>query len=169
MDIVAAARFNGHILAYTSRVHGASTQLQCSKNFFIMLSSTVGVAGNNGHSNYAAGGVIQDTITRYRRSMGLPCFSTDLGAVGPIGYLASVESRNSPGRFVRMGFHMLDEDNVLEVVESGLIWPLRNLLSSQIMVGASQVWDLHSKEIAWSYDTRFTALVKFQKSAGEAN
>ena len=69
--------------------------------------------------------------------MSLPCFSTDLRAVGPIGYLASVDSRNPPGRFVRMGFHMLDEDNVLEVVESGIILPLRNLLSSQIMVGAS--------------------------------
>ena len=36
------------------------------------------------------------------------------------------------------------------------------------MVGASQVWGLHSKEIAWNYDTRFTALMELQESAGEA-
>ena len=35
-----------------------------------------------------------------------------------------------------MVFYMFDENNVCEVLELGIIWPLRNPLPSQIMVGA---------------------------------
>ena len=55
------------------------------QNFFIVLSSIVGVAENIGQSSYVASGVFQDAITRHRSSMGLPCLSIDLGAVGSIG------------------------------------------------------------------------------------
>ena len=146
-----------------------TTTMQQDLDFFIILSSIVGVAGNIGQSNYAAGGAFQDAFARYRSSMGLPCVSIDLGAVGSIGYLASAESRHLTDRFTRMGFEMLNEDNVLKIVESAIISPLRDPSSSQIIVGAPRRWGLHSEETAWSHDMRFTALTETQYSTSEAN
>lgn len=73
----------GYVTAINPKVQGSwnlheifpSTQL----DFFIMLSSLVGVAGNVSQANYSAGGSFQDALARYRNARGLPAVTLDLG------------------------------------------------------------------------------------------
>lgn len=57
-------------------------------DFFILLSSTAGVIGSRGQSNYAAGDTFQDALARYRVSIGEKATSIDLGLVLTVGYAA---------------------------------------------------------------------------------
>jgi len=57
-------------------------------DFFIMLSSIVGVRGNASQGAYSAGGAFQDAFAHYRRSLGLPAVSIDLGKIDEVGYVA---------------------------------------------------------------------------------
>lgn len=57
-------------------------------DFFIMLSSIVGVRGNASQGAYSAGGAFQDAFAHYRRSQGLPALAIDLGKIDEVGYVA---------------------------------------------------------------------------------
>ncbi|KAI1324272.1 polyketide synthase [Xylariaceae sp. FL0255] len=57
-------------------------------DFFVMLSSTMGIVGNKGQSNYAAGNTFQDSLAHYRRSQGLPAVSLNLPAIEDQGFVA---------------------------------------------------------------------------------
>jgi zearalenone synthase (highly reducing iterative type I polyketide synthase) len=57
-------------------------------DFFITLSSCVATFGNRGQSNYSAGGSYEDALAYYRRSLGLPATTVDLGIMREIGVLA---------------------------------------------------------------------------------
>ena len=60
--------------------------------FFIMLSSFVGVFGGLGQSNYSAGGTYQDALAYFRRSRGLKAVSIDLGIIRDTGIFAENEA-----------------------------------------------------------------------------
>lgn len=57
-------------------------------DFFTMLASFAGYFGNTGQSNYGAGCTFQDSLAEYRKSMGKPAVSLDLGIVNDVGVLA---------------------------------------------------------------------------------
>ena len=57
-------------------------------DFHITLSSFVGVFGNRGQSNYAAGGTYQDALAFHRRSKGQKAVTIDLGIMRDVGRLA---------------------------------------------------------------------------------
>jgi NAD(P)-dependent dehydrogenase (short-subunit alcohol dehydrogenase family) len=80
------------VTATSPKVHGSwnlHTLLPNSTlDFFILLSSNVGIYGNRGQANYAAGCTFQDALARYRRSRGLKATSIDLGIMLGIGYIA---------------------------------------------------------------------------------
>jgi hypothetical protein len=57
-------------------------------DFFILLSSTMGIVGNKEQSNYAAGNTFQDSLARYRLSQGLPALSLNLPAIEDVGFVA---------------------------------------------------------------------------------
>lgn len=57
-------------------------------DFFILLSSTAGVMGSAGQSNYAAGNSYQDLLAHHRVSLGRKCFALDLGLVLSVGFAA---------------------------------------------------------------------------------
>ena len=59
-----------------------------SMDFFLLLSSTGGVLGSRGQSNYAAGNTYQDALARYRITHGQKCISLDLGMVLSVGFAA---------------------------------------------------------------------------------
>lgn len=57
-------------------------------DFFLLLSSTMGIIGNKEQSNYAAGNTFLDSLARYRRSLGLPGVSLNLPAIEDVGFVA---------------------------------------------------------------------------------
>ncbi|KAE8415268.1 hypothetical protein BDV36DRAFT_298242 [Aspergillus pseudocaelatus] len=57
--------------------------------FFILLSSTTGIIGAHGQTNYAAGNTFQDALARYRVNLGERAASLDLGHIVCTGAVAS--------------------------------------------------------------------------------
>lgn len=57
-------------------------------DFFVLLSSTMGIVGNKEQSNYAAGNTFKDSLARYRVSQGLPAVSLNLPAIEDVGFVA---------------------------------------------------------------------------------
>lgn len=57
-------------------------------DFFVLLSSCVGIAGAMGQGNYCAGNAYQDALAHYRRGKGLKACSIDVGMVLGVGFLA---------------------------------------------------------------------------------
>jgi emericellamide synthase (highly reducing iterative type I polyketide synthase) len=57
-------------------------------DFFVMLSSVVSMVGTVGASNYASSCAFQDGIARYRRRLGLPAYSVNIGAIVEAGYVS---------------------------------------------------------------------------------
>ncbi|KAI0407186.1 reducing type I polyketide synthase [Xylaria palmicola] len=134
----------------------ASRQL----SFFVVLSSFVGVGGNGGQANYAAGGAFEDAVARCRSANSLPAVTIDLGAVKEIGYL--VEHAHVADRLAKLGYKALSEQEVLDLVEAGIREPMRSITTSQIVTGISGGdWG----NAPWAEDPRFSAV----KPAGSSN
>jgi len=66
--------------------------LDCSLDFFVMLSSISAVAGTPGQGNYAAANAFLDHFARYRRSLGLPALAINWGALAEVGVVARDEN-----------------------------------------------------------------------------
>ena len=64
------------------------TMLPKELDFFVLLSSTAGIFGSRGQSNYATANTYQDALARYRVSLGQRAVSLNLGRVSRIGYAA---------------------------------------------------------------------------------
>lgn len=72
----------------TWNLHRASELHKSPLSFFTMLSSTSGIVGNKGQSNYAAANTFLDAFAGYRHGLGLPANTVDLGLIEDIGYAA---------------------------------------------------------------------------------
>ena len=70
----------------TVNLHNALSDIPL--DFFIMVSSLVGIVGNSGQCSYAAGCAFQDAFAHYRRSKGLPAHSLDCGMIESAGYVS---------------------------------------------------------------------------------
>lgn len=63
-------------------------QLPTDMDFFVMLSSIVGLIGHRSQAGYAAGNTYQDALAHHRRASGLPAVSINLGAMVDVGTIA---------------------------------------------------------------------------------
>ncbi|KIM94092.1 hypothetical protein OIDMADRAFT_207730 [Oidiodendron maius Zn] len=131
-------------------------------DFFVMLSSLVGIAGYASQSSYSAGGAFQDALAKYRTMQGLPAVAIDLGQVKSIGYVAETDGTSE--RLLKQGFTLLSEDDVLSTIEAAILDPL----SGQMTVGLNTGPGCHWEEATMSRDSRFTALRNRQSSQNAA-
>ncbi|KAL8787706.1 MAG: hypothetical protein Q9195_007662 [Heterodermia aff. obscurata] len=127
----------------TWNLHQQSLSLKL--DFFIMLSSVAGIIGNSGQCNYAAGNTFEDAVARHRTSQGLPSLCIDLGPVKSVGYVSDMTDLVE--RLKRAGATVLEEEEVLRLVERGIVTPHpANIDASQIITGVSRGsgtnWDL---------------------------
>lgn len=104
-------------------------------DFFIMLSSAAGIEGNPGQANYAAGSTFLDAIARFRASRRMPGVTLDLGAIQDVGYVS--ENPDLAYRLEKLGHVFTREDEMLAMVESAILDPIREVQSSQVISGFS--------------------------------
>ena len=131
-------------------------------DFFIMLSSLTGIAGNVSQANYTAGGSFQDALAHYRTSRGLPAVSIDLGMVKSVGYVA--EAKGVYERLAKDGYLSVDEDVVLRIIESAIETPNRQQRSCQVITGLGSFTSTDG--IVWREDARFRSLQEVSMSGG---
>ncbi|KAK2728132.1 beta-ketoacyl synthase domain-containing protein [Colletotrichum kahawae] len=149
-----------YVKAIRPKVHGTlNLHKQFDKadclDFFVILSSVVGVAGNASQSNYSAAGSYQDALARWRVSHGLPAVSVDLGAVKAIGVAA--ETAGVLGRLQRTGHMPLSQDQVLGVLGSAILAPYDPQVVVGLNSGPGNHWD-RAGESQLGRDARFAAL-----------
>ncbi|KAK3904486.1 hypothetical protein C8A05DRAFT_13641 [Staphylotrichum tortipilum] len=127
---------------------------QDSLDFYIMLSSLVGVVGFASQSNYSAGGAYQDALARHRVEQGLPGVSIDLAIVKSVGYLAEDELSKTVKSLQRHGFTALSEDDVLAAIGSAIATPYAGPLALGLDTGPAN----HNDDSPLKRDLRFSCL-----------
>ena len=71
-------------------------------DFFVILASGSGIAGNRGQTAYAASNSFLDAFAAYRQSLGLAACTIDIGLVDGVGYVAENTSRQAE---IRLSVH----------------------------------------------------------------
>lgn len=139
-------------------------------DFFVMLSSLTGVAGNSSQANYAAGGAFQDALARHRASKGLAAVSLDLGMVGSVGYVA--ETEGVVERLRRQGYSLVQQEDVLALIENAMRKPVRpESRSAQVLIGIASDdggGDDDASSSPWKLDPRFKDLRQLVGAGGQA-
>ncbi|TGJ85110.1 hypothetical protein E0Z10_g3631 [Xylaria hypoxylon] len=105
-------------------------------DFYVMLSSGVGMMGNPSQSNYGAGGAYQDAIARHRASKGQAAVTIDLGVVLSVGVVS--EAAALEARLLKAGHQPLSESEVIGLVEYAIRKPRRSVRNSQVVSGLMQ-------------------------------
>ncbi len=152
-------------------------------NFFVMLSSCVGISGNKGQANYAAGNTYQDALALHRRSQGLPATAIDLSWMLGVGVVA--ENMDLTTRVRNMGLEDMREDELHILLEAAITGKVDNSdaadstlspLPPQIITGIStggMIERTGAVEISWMEDARFAHLrsmdLRRATSAGPKN
>lgn len=144
-------RFNAAVAPKTRGSWNLHNQFP-NVDFFIMLSSLLGVTGSPGQANYTAGGAYQDSLARFRRSRGLPAVCIDLGAVQSVGYVAG--NHHISRRLAQNGVGTLQEEEVHRLLDSAICRPQ----SDQIITSIKFDLSAHGSGADWLRDSRFLAL-----------
>ncbi|KAI4269144.1 MAG: hypothetical protein L6R38_007574 [Xanthoria sp. 2 TBL-2021] len=102
-------------------------------DFFILLSSLVGIVGNNGQANYASACTFQDAFARSRTRLGMPTRSIDLGMIADAGYVA--ENDEVYRYLAKQGFRPVKIQELLAVLDYAISTPVKDLDDFQLMIG----------------------------------
>lgn len=141
-------------VAGTWNLHAAFPKAQ-DLDFFVLLSSIVGILGNASQANYSAAGSYQDAIATWRTKQGLPCVSIDLATVKSVGYVD--QNAGVRARMAKLGHAWLDEDTVHEVLASAILNPAQAQIVAGINQGPGSHWDSDGSS-QLGRDARFAAL-----------
>ncbi|PGH20080.1 hypothetical protein AJ80_03730 [Polytolypa hystricis UAMH7299] len=112
--------YEKYLAATRPKVQGSwnlHTYLPKDMDFFILLSSVVGLVGNRGQANYAAGNTFQDALAAHRVSIGLPATSLDLGTLLSIGYVAENRQRLGHITHVASLLGSVQEEEIHSMIE----------------------------------------------------
>lgn len=157
-------QWQGAILPKVRASWNLHKYFKSSLDFFVMLSSVTGIAGNPSQSNYASGNTYLDALARFRSARGLPAVSLDLGMVKSVGYVA--ENKSVAERLLREGLRPLEEEEVLQLIEVAIKNPLRATSSCQVITGIAG-FEADAKG-GWRQDPRFANLQKHDTVVGQA-
>lgn len=122
--------------AIKPKVHGTwnlHNLLPKDMDFFVMLSSTSGIIGNASQANYAAGSTFLDAFCDYRRALGLPAVTIDLGVILGVGYVA--ENQDLASKLDRQGFEGTTEEDLRQLIKFAVTSPPKASSSGQIVTG----------------------------------
>ncbi|KAL8792787.1 MAG: hypothetical protein Q9195_004600 [Heterodermia aff. obscurata] len=92
-------------------------------DFFIMLSSLVGLSGNPSQAAYNAANVFLDAFADYRNGQGLPAVTLDLGRIVEIGFVAENEAAMRGLR--DLWSRSIGREEVMAMIKSAVLTPLR--------------------------------------------
>jgi acyl carrier protein len=104
-------------------------------DFFVMLSSVVGVVGGPGQVNYSAASVFQDSYARYLTSIGEPTTCLDLGWIKGAGYVE--EHKNSSIYIASKGMQPVSLNTFFRALSYAFTRKPGNAEQSQITLGLS--------------------------------
>lgn len=84
-------------------------------DFFILFSSTCGLLGYYGQSNYASANTFMDAFVQYRQNLGLPCSVMDIGAVDDVGYVSRTPQAKE--NMIASSGRLMTEQNFLDCLQ----------------------------------------------------
>lgn len=126
-DQVIRAKVSG-----TWNVHNALINHQL--DFFVTLSSIVGMIGSRGQAAYAAANTFLDAFVRYRIRLGMPASSLNLAAVDDAGYLS--ENATRKGTVLQnVSGRSMSEVEVLALLEAAIGGEVRQFCDNQCIIG----------------------------------
>jgi aryl carrier-like protein len=131
-----------------------------SVDFFIQLSSAIGIPGHPSQAHYAAGNTFQDALARHRTARGLPAVTLNLTAIEGVGWMAQQGDAELDvvKRIAKVGLSSARIDTVMDLVEAAIRNPLRTSPdASQIIVGLSTYDAIPSGSVT-QFDRRFGTL-----------
>jgi acyl carrier protein len=131
-----------------------------SVDFFVQLSSAIGIPGHPSQAHYAAGNTFQDALARHRTVRGLPAVSLNLTAIEGVGWMAEQGDGELDvvKRIVKVGLTSARIDTVMDLVETAIRDPLRTSpAASQVVVGLSTYGAIPDDAVTKS-DRRFGTL-----------
>ncbi|KAK9238572.1 hypothetical protein V1525DRAFT_387470 [Lipomyces kononenkoae] len=92
-------------------------------DFFIMLSSVVGLVGNPSQAAYVAASLFLDAFADFRNKLGLPAVSLDLGRVVGVGFVAENEAASRG--VSKLWSRDIDEAELMALIASAMVAPRR--------------------------------------------
>ncbi len=104
-------------------LHEATVTTGAELDFFLMLSSISSVLGLYGQANYASANYFQDALSQYRRQLGLPATSVNLGVLGSYAGMSSSanEKQDIVGILESQGMYVMPLKDVLAKLEAALV------------------------------------------------
>lgn len=120
----------------TWHLHNVALKNNLTLDFFTMLSSTSGIAGQQGQANYTAANAFLDAFAVYRQGLGLNANSVALGPLWDVGYM-SRNVENLP-KTNTSSFTPITEPQFHKIIEYSIkqqISPINKESSSHLITG----------------------------------
>ncbi|OAL66032.1 polyketide synthase [Trichophyton rubrum] len=139
-----------------------------SLDFFILISSISGLGGNSGQANYNAANTFLDTFVRYRKSMNLPAWAIDVGAMQEIGHLS--QDKRLLKKALASSVEMPDESYLVDALQVAML-KSKGSESGQFAIGlgTSKPPPDSGNHPLWPRDARFTVNKNLQWKSDKAS
>ncbi len=120
----------------TWNLHNVALEQNLELDFFSILSSTSGVAGQSGQANYVAANTFLDAFALYRRRLGLRANSIALGPMWDLGYMS--RNKSSLPQTNVSTFTTISERLFLKIIEYSILQqvdPINEASASHLITG----------------------------------